>query len=131
MSIGANIRRFRKAKGLTQKQLAELINVSTITIQRYEAEKFKPKTEHLESIAKCLGITVDTVIDFDIYKYFDIPFEDIDLNKQAAILEILSEMYGKDVMNLVTDYCLLNDLGKRKVAEYARDILSNKKYRKE
>ena len=36
MSIGGNIRKYRKEKKITQKQLAELIDKNVRTIQKYE-----------------------------------------------------------------------------------------------
>ena len=42
MSIGEKIRYFRKESGYTQKELAELSGIATITLQQYELEKRVP-----------------------------------------------------------------------------------------
>lgn len=59
MTIGEKIRKYRKEKGLTQKKLAELSELATITIQQYEANKYKPKFESLQRIANVLNIDVN------------------------------------------------------------------------
>lgn len=53
-----NLRKLRKGKGLTQKQLAKIINVSTPAVSQYEQGKATPRRETLISIAKYFGVTV-------------------------------------------------------------------------
>ena len=45
MTLGKRIQLARKAKGFTQKQLAEAINAATGTIQQYELDKRQPRME--------------------------------------------------------------------------------------
>jgi transcriptional regulator with XRE-family HTH domain len=59
MTIGQNIKAARKAKKLTQKQLAEALNLATITIQQYENDKRRPRMEILMIIASYLECTLD------------------------------------------------------------------------
>jgi len=56
VEIGDRIRVARKAKGLTQKQLAEKLNIATITIQQYERGKRNPSWVMLIAIARTLSI---------------------------------------------------------------------------
>ncbi len=58
MSIGENIRKIRKQKGLTQKKLAELSGLNEVTIRSYELGKFKPKIETIQRIANALDVTI-------------------------------------------------------------------------
>lgn len=62
-TIGENIRRIRKQKGLTQKQLAELCNPPMIdsAIRRYESNKANPKIETSKRIAAALGCEVTDI----------------------------------------------------------------------
>lgn len=64
-TIGKNIRRLRKEKGLTQKQLGELCGIDEANIRRYELEKANPKKETLEKIAKALNVSVLSLFGFD------------------------------------------------------------------
>ena len=57
MSIGENIKRIRKEKGLTQKQLGELCGLADSAIRRYENGGANPKRETLKKIAKALDIS--------------------------------------------------------------------------
>ena len=60
MTVGENIKRIRKEKGLTQKQLGALCtpNISESTIRKYELGLLNPKIETQKKIAKALGIPV-------------------------------------------------------------------------
>lgn len=62
MTIGQNIKKIRKEKGITQRQLGEMTGIATITIQQYEANKYKPKIEQLKKIANALDVTLDVFI---------------------------------------------------------------------
>lgn len=57
MGIGEKIKAARKQKGLTQKELAEQVGLSTMSIRRYESSKrVCPQPEFLK-ISKVLGIS--------------------------------------------------------------------------
>lgn len=57
------LRQFRKAKGLTQVELAQAARVSFMSIHRYEAGERIPSVDIADRIAKALGCTVDDLID--------------------------------------------------------------------
>ena len=81
MSIGSIISERRKELGLTQKQLAEKLNITDRTVSRWECEVTLPDVEMLKSISKVLGVPIT-------YFYEDSPkkaFENSDiLYKQKA-----------------------------------------------
>lgn len=56
MTIGDQIKNYRKKAGYTQKELGELSNTSERTIQQYEGGKRQPRLEQLQKIAKALDI---------------------------------------------------------------------------
>ncbi len=58
MTIGDNIKYYRKIKGLTQEDLAKACDLKTITIRQYESGKRQPRPDRLEQIAKLLGISI-------------------------------------------------------------------------
>jgi len=62
MSLGKRIKKARLDKELTQKQLAELLNVTDATINRYEKDLRKPDPEMLKAIADVLGVSVDYLL---------------------------------------------------------------------
>ena len=57
-ALGDKLRRLKKAKGLTQGELAEKVGVDIKTIVRYETGKNSPKVETLELITKELGAKI-------------------------------------------------------------------------
>ena len=62
-NIANNLRKLRKAKGLSQERLARLANVANNTIVKIEAGKNKnPTLNTLKKIAKALEVNVDDLI---------------------------------------------------------------------
>lgn len=90
MNIGENIKRIRKEKGLTQKDLATSLNVSTITIQNYENNRREPKLETLNKIASILNVTINELIGNNPKEFL----EDL-LNKSNSYLETVSKILGE------------------------------------
>jgi transcriptional regulator with XRE-family HTH domain len=56
MTYGAKIIRFRKEKGLTQQQVADLLGVSQNTYHRIESDQTQIKAVTLEKIADILSV---------------------------------------------------------------------------
>ena len=63
--IGKFIQEIRKEKGLTQKELAELIGVSDKTISKWENGNSSPDTSMLMSLSEALEITVNELFSAD------------------------------------------------------------------
>lgn len=57
-----NIKQLRKAKGLTQQELAQNAGVSYLSIHRYESGERIPSVDIAARIAQALGCTVDDLI---------------------------------------------------------------------
>ena len=55
--IGKNIKKYRVAQGLTQKELGQKCGMADSAIRRYENGGANPKEETLEKIAYALGTT--------------------------------------------------------------------------
>lgn len=59
LTIGENIRNYRRKQDLTQEELAERLGVSYQSVSRWENGATYPDIELLPAISKLLGITVD------------------------------------------------------------------------
>ena len=59
MSIGKNIAKYRKAKGLTQEELGAKLGVTNQAVSKWESEVSFPDVMLLPEITKVLGITLD------------------------------------------------------------------------
>ena len=60
--IAQNIRKLRKAKGLTQPQLAAQVGLTQKRISDYELSKSTPSIDALPRLANFFGITVDELV---------------------------------------------------------------------
>lgn len=65
MSVGENIKKYRKYKKMTQQQLAEMIGKSIDTIKKYEGEKTTPPLPVIKNIATALAVPVSAFLDID------------------------------------------------------------------
>lgn len=95
-----NIKRVRRLKGLTQKQLAEALHVEHTTVSNYENGKRKVDIEMYAKIAHVLGVKVKDLIDIeieveeigvpsnDIRKNFDIKTYNKEINPKNMIVQI-------------------------------------------
>ncbi len=59
--IGESIRKLRKAKGLTQTELAEKLGTTQYVITNYERGANNPTAAKIPEIAKALGVTLEEV----------------------------------------------------------------------
>lgn len=62
-SIGEKIRQYRKIKGLTQEELAQKSDLSTMSIRRYESGDRIAPQKTLLKIAKALGVHLRDLVD--------------------------------------------------------------------
>lgn len=61
MKTGELIRKYRKAKGLTQAELADACGLTDSAIRNYELCNRMPGIEQIESIASALGISPESL----------------------------------------------------------------------
>lgn len=59
----SKLKELRQACGLTQKQMAELIEVSPRTYRNYEAGKTKPRIATIKKIVIALETTADELLE--------------------------------------------------------------------
>jgi len=62
MSLGQNLAKFRKEKGLTQEDLVRLSGVAISQIRRYETDKSSPSLDVIVKLANSLGISIDEMV---------------------------------------------------------------------
>lgn len=60
--IAKNLTHYRKAAGLTQAELAEIINYSDKSVSKWESGNGVPDIYTLIQLAKLYGVTVDVLI---------------------------------------------------------------------
>lgn len=62
MAFKENLRQYRKAKGLGQEDLAQLLDVSRQSISKWEQGNTYPDVEHLLHLAKVLQVSLDDLV---------------------------------------------------------------------
>ena len=66
MSIGKNIALLRKAKGLTQAELGDLLGVSNQAVSKWESEMSMPDVMLLPTLADIFGIYIDELFSGEV-----------------------------------------------------------------
>ena len=69
MSIGENIKRIRKEKGLTQKELEKKLGISQAAIGQFENNDSNLKADTIKKIADALGVTEQEIFGFNDHVY--------------------------------------------------------------
>lgn len=100
MSFGERLKAARKAKGLTQEQLAKIIGVAKSTLTGYEKGNREPDVLKIHALANALDVTGDSLLGID-----------------APSPAIAAQT--DDERQLLRDYRALSDQGK----EYVRQTL--------
>ncbi len=108
MLIGEKIKKYRKEKGLTQRELADKIGKGFSTVQKYELNISQPPIDVLNRIADTLDINVS--------KLFDI---ENTLNQSAEDEAQRQEMYLKELReDTINKYDSLDPFGQKAANKY-------------
>ena len=65
MSFSKNLKKMRKKRGLTQKELADLVGIKRSTVAGYESKDQEPSYEILKKISDTLKCSIDTLLKFN------------------------------------------------------------------
>ena len=68
MNMGENIKRARKAAGVTQKELAEHLQVNQKDISRWETGERTPSVMTFAEICRVLGASADDLLEIGMPK---------------------------------------------------------------
>lgn len=109
MTIGENMKRIRRIKGITQKQLGEKMGVTQQRIAQFELDKILPKYETVEKIAEALGVNpadIDESLVIDLSGDWDIA--------PGQLSEEMKEFIRSGTLadHMASNYIKLNENGK-------------------
>lgn len=103
MAIGKRIRFFRKRKGMTQKQLGEILGflgkTSDVRMAQYESEVRTPKLDLVKEIAQILDVSPHAITVPNIDSYIGL----------IHTLFALEDMYGLKIGDIDGEVCLRLD----------------------
>lgn len=147
MDIGTRIKELRKARGMTQKELAKKTSLSIASIQGYEQKKYKPKLNTIAKIAVALDVLLLDLVDTDdpILQNEITAINIPDLNYINSVLRstrsqniyelnrILSDKNDIQQLfwDLLTNFNLLNEFGKKEAVKQIELFSKIPDYRKE
>ena len=95
-SMGQMIHFLRKEKGLTQKQLADMLNITDKAVSKWERDIACPDTTALPKLAEILGVTVESLLNVKIQTV-----SDVEKNKAADDANPHAEMHQERVKQLL------------------------------
>lgn len=89
MAIGNNLKKLRTNKGMTQKELADSLCVSSQAVSRWENDEVEPDISTLSKLSSIFGVPVDAIINGDFEKKDDAAEE---VAAAAAVATVISEV---------------------------------------
>lgn len=117
----SKMRQLRKAKKLSQKELAQLAGVSFSALRAYENERYTPKIDAIERICNALGVPLDVLYGRNI-QTFETPLDfEIAWIRSGGGAHLGSELGRKAVM--IVSFEDLNEAGQRRALDLL-EILS-------
>lgn len=95
MILGSRIKSLRKSKGLTQQELADLVNVTKVSICCYEKGNRTPNLETLMDLASVLETTPNYLLGVDI-KVVAEEEEEYSISLPKEDIQIINEIRKND-----------------------------------
>lgn len=100
------IKQLRTEKGLKQEEVAELINVTHQTYQKWETGKTEPKVSQIQKLASVLGVNINGL--------FEKHEEDIDEETKNKIIETEKLTDDeKNTLNMMIEAMLIRHYSKK------------------
>lgn len=98
-SIGERICQLRKQNGMTQEQLAELLDVSIQMVSNLERGNKAIRISNLVRLSEILGVSTDFILTGRM--------NDVDIGSDAGKFAELSEQ-NRNMIRMLIDYCIKN-----------------------
>lgn len=127
MLIGEKIKKYRKAAGLTQKELGEKLSISQQQIAQYENGTRKPKIETLSRISNSLNIDLITLTE-NVSDWYDDSWSKLMTLKKIAEHEDDEEQKNLDFLTYY--FTALNSRGQKKALDQVEMLTKIPEYRK-
>lgn len=71
-NIALKIKQFRKLRNMSQEDLAEKSGINVSTIKKYECGNRNPKPDQIKRIATALGVSINSLLSYEISSNNDI-----------------------------------------------------------
>ena len=102
IKVGNNIKDLRKKKGLTQKDMASLLNIPSSTYSNYENNNREPGKKILLNISEILGVSIYDLLnsnrnDISLESKDIVVPEECDISKELTTIERLIQLCGFNI----------------------------------
>lgn len=101
------LKELRKEKGLTQVELANIVNVSKITVLRWENGERQIKPEKAQQLADYFGVSVGYLLGFTDINFKNISNDKSEENENNKALEGFDKLYLYQGLLPLTNWFLL------------------------
>ena len=97
MDLGSRFRRFRKRKGYTQTQAAEMMGIKYYQLGNYETNRTEPNITLLKKMSHIYGVSVDVLIGNKVSEAAEEPMKEIDWHEIIDDLEKVVKKISKEI----------------------------------
>lgn len=101
MSLAENIKKIRKKKGWSQKELGEMIGSHLSHINRIETGKQNPSLEVLIKLADALDVSIDGLVRGSEEDFKEIRIEDKNMAERIKLLNTMDPEDRKAVIRVI------------------------------
>lgn len=106
---------------MTQEDVGKILGIQRAGVQKYENDAVSNiSTAVVEKLAEAFEVSPSYLIGWDT--------QEATLSKEVKMLRAISEFYGKSTVVLLETYSILDDVGQRKIREYATDLSDSGNY---
>lgn len=128
MHTGTKIKELRKAQGMTQEELGELLGVKKAAIQKYEkGEIVNLKLATIKKLCEVFHMPPGRLI-FPEAEEMDQKHNSKQLHFEVKVIEDIETMYGMEALEMIEGFTKLNDKGKSRALDMLDDMASLEKY---
>ena len=123
MTLGEKLKDIRKRFGLSQEQLADIMNVSRQAITKWETDKGMPDVSNLQELVKVFGVSVDYFLNSENQTPVQVMKKELDQSKYKSKLLAYNEIL-KEHFDAPWEVSVLNRSKKFKLTDFIIDTLT-------
>ncbi len=125
MEFGKILKKLRREKMLTQKELSEMTGIGTTSIQLYENGSREPTLKNLKKIAAILGVPIEELLGWGNIKRSTNQDRDITFTLLSMDVYEFDELLGHIFEEIIS----LNELGQISVLKYIEFLSLQDEYK--
>ena len=105
MIVNFRLKELRESKGLTQAQLAKIINLNRTTYNHYEVQENMLPLKHLNFLANYFDVSIDYILGLTEVKKYENTKDAIDMKKSGEVLKEFRKSKNLTQVELANQLC--------------------------